>query len=40
MGLSVLLLPSMGLVGAGVSWLAAQGSVATVLLARYALGRR
>jgi O-antigen/teichoic acid export membrane protein len=40
MGLSVLLLPSMGLVGAGVSWLAAQGSVATVLLARYALGSR
>ena len=40
MGLSVLLLPRMGLLGAGLAWLAAQSSVALVLLARLALNRR
>lgn len=40
MGLSVLLLPRMGLLGAGLGWFAAQSSVALVLLARLAFDRR
>jgi len=36
LGLSVVLLPRVGLVGVGAAWLAAQASVATVLVARYA----
>lgn len=40
LGLSAVLLPRLGLLGAGVAWFAAQTSVALVLLARYALSRR
>jgi O-antigen/teichoic acid export membrane protein len=40
MGLGALLLPRMGLLGAGVGWFAAQSSVALVLLARLALNHR
>ncbi len=40
LGLSVVLLPRMGLVGAGVAWLAAQTSVAMMLVARYILSGR
>lgn len=40
MGLGALLLPTMGLLGAGVAWFAAQSSVALVLLTRLALDRR
>lgn len=40
LGLSVVLLPRVGLVGAGVAWLAAQASLATVLVARYVLSGR
>ncbi len=40
MGVSVILLPRVGLVGAGMAWLAAQSSVAAVLLARYVLSGR
>jgi O-antigen/teichoic acid export membrane protein len=39
MGLSVLLLPRIGLVGAGVAWLVAQASVAAVILGRFARSR-
>ncbi len=39
-GLSAAWLPGMGLLGAGVAWLAAQTSAAAVILAAYALGRR
>ena len=40
LGLSVVLLPRVGLVGVGVAWLAAQSSVAMVLVARYILRGR
>ena len=39
LGLSVLLLPRIGLLGAGVAWLVAQASVATLLLGRFAFNR-
>ncbi len=39
LGLSVLLLPRIGLVGAGVAWFIAQTSVAVVILVRYLLNR-
>jgi O-antigen/teichoic acid export membrane protein len=40
LGLSIILLPRAGLVGAGVAWLAAHSSVAIVLIARYVLSSR
>jgi len=40
LGLSVLLLPRVGLVGVGVAWLAAQSSVAIVLVVRYVFSGR
>jgi O-antigen/teichoic acid export membrane protein len=40
LGVSAVLLPRVGLLGAGVAWLAAQTSVAGVLLARYVLNGR
>jgi hypothetical protein len=40
LGLSVLLLPRVGLRGAGVAWFAAQSSVAGVILARYLVNPR
>jgi len=39
LGLSGLLLPRLGLMGAGVAWFAAQASVAAVILGRAALSR-
>jgi O-antigen/teichoic acid export membrane protein len=39
LGLSVLLLPRIGLVGAGIAWFAAQASVAALILGRFALNR-
>lgn len=39
LGLSVLLLPRIGLLGAGVAWLVAQASVAALLLGRFAFNR-
>ncbi|MDQ7844548.1 MAG: oligosaccharide flippase family protein [Armatimonadota bacterium] len=39
LGLSVVLLPRLGLPGAGVAWFAAQASVAAVILGRFALSR-
>jgi len=39
LGLSVLLLPRVGLVGAGIAWFVAQASVAALLLGRFALNR-
>jgi O-antigen/teichoic acid export membrane protein len=38
--LSALLLPTLGLLGAGVAWLAAQASTAAIILVRYLLNRR
>lgn len=40
LGLSVVLLPRVGLVGVGAAWLAAQSSVAVLLAARYVLSGR
>jgi len=39
LGLSVLLLPRVGLVGVGLAWFAAQTSVAALILGRFALNR-
>lgn len=39
MGLSAILLPRFGLLGAGLAWFAAQASVAIVILTRYLLNR-
>jgi len=39
LGLSVLLLPKVGLLGAGIAWFAAQTSLALVILGRFALNR-
>jgi hypothetical protein len=39
LGLSVVLLPAAGLLGAGIAWFAAQTSLALVILARFALYR-
>ncbi len=39
LGLSVALLPRIGLLGAGVAWLAAQASLAAVVLVRFAINR-
>jgi O-antigen/teichoic acid export membrane protein len=39
LGLSVVLLPAIGLLGAGIAWFAAQTSLALVILARFALYR-
>ncbi len=39
LGLSVALLPRIGLVGAGVAWFAAQTSLAAVILVRFAANR-
>jgi O-antigen/teichoic acid export membrane protein len=36
LGLGAVLLPRMGLIGAGVVWVAAQSSVAAVVFLRYA----
>ncbi len=39
LGLSVVLLPRIGLLGAGVAWFAAQASLAAVILGRFVLNR-
>ncbi|MBI2973335.1 MAG: hypothetical protein HYY39_06050 [Armatimonadetes bacterium] len=39
LGLSVLLLPRIGLLGAGVAWFAAQVSLAVVVLGRFVINR-
>lgn len=39
LGLSVILLPRLGLFGVGVGWFAAQASVAALILGRFALNR-
>jgi O-antigen/teichoic acid export membrane protein len=39
LGLSVVLLPRVGLLGAGIAWFAAQGSLAAVILVRFAVNR-
>jgi O-antigen/teichoic acid export membrane protein len=40
LGLSIILLPRLGLFGTGIAWFAAQTSLALVILARFALYRR
>jgi O-antigen/teichoic acid export membrane protein len=39
LGLSVVLLPRVGLLGAGIAWFAAQASLAAVILVRFAVNR-
>jgi O-antigen/teichoic acid export membrane protein len=39
LGLSVVLLPSVGLLGAGIAWFVAQASLAAVILVRFAVNR-
>lgn len=39
LGLSVVLLPRVGLLGAGIAWFAAQASVAAVVLGRFVINR-
>jgi O-antigen/teichoic acid export membrane protein len=39
LGLSVVLLPRVGLLGAGIAWFAAQASLAAVVLVRFAVNR-
>ncbi len=39
LAVSVVLLPRLGLLGAGVAWFAAQASVTVVILTYYALSR-
>jgi hypothetical protein len=39
LGLSVVLLPAVGLLGAGIAWFVAQTSLALVILARFAIYR-
>jgi hypothetical protein len=39
LGLSIVLLPRVGLLGAGIAWFAAQASLAAAILGRFVLSR-